>query len=51
MQRIIKITIVIVSKLKVLLILKKVEDTIAGIINKTTKGFVTPPVKNNSKDN
>ena len=30
---------------------KKVEDTMAGIINKITKGFVTPPVKYSNIDN
>ena len=49
-MRIIKIVIVIINKFKVLLIFKKVDDTIAGIISKTTKGFVTPPVRNNKKD-
>ena len=42
---------VITDKFIVLLKVKKVDDTIAGIINKIIKGFVTPPVKNNNKDN
>ena len=30
---------------------KKVDDTIAGIVNKITKGFVMPPVKKTRVDN
>ncbi len=35
----------------VLLIVKKVDDTIAGTINKITKGLVTPPVRKSNKAN
>jgi hypothetical protein len=41
---------VIIDKFKVLLKLKNVEETIAGIINKIIKGFVTPPVRKSNKD-
>ena len=37
----------IMDKLTVLLIVKKVDDTIAGMINKIVNGFVIPPVKYN----
>ena len=47
----IKIIIVITDKFIVLLKVKKVDDTIAGTINKIVKGFVTPPVKYNNMDN
>ena len=47
----IKIIIVIKDKFIVLLKVKKVDDTIAGTINKIVKGFVTPPVKYNNMDN
>ena len=40
-------SIVIMDKLTVLLIVKKVDDTIAGMINKIVNGFVIPPVKYN----
>ena len=39
------------ERFKVLLKDKKVDDTIAGTINKIAKGFVIPPVKYNNKDN
>ena len=39
------------DRFKVLFKVKKVDDTIAGIINKIVKGFVTPPVKYNNMDN
>tara|TARA_Y100000590_G_scaffold368430_1_gene429086 strand:+ start:365 stop:487 length:123 start_codon:yes stop_codon:yes gene_type:complete len=39
------------DKFIVLLKVKKVEDTIAGTINRIAKGFVIPPVKNNKTDN
>ena len=39
------------DKFIVLFKFKKVEDTIAGTINKIAKGFVIPPVKYNKKDN
>ena len=45
-----KLDIVKIDKFTVLLKLKKVDDTIAGIINKIIKGFVTPPVKKRSKE-
>jgi hypothetical protein len=34
----------------VLLRLKKVDDSIAGIISRIIKGFVTPPVKKSKKE-
>ena len=40
-----------IDKFIVLLKFKKVDDTIAGTINKIAKGFVIPPVKCNNKDN
>ena len=46
----IKITIVTIDKFIVLCKLKKVDDTIAGIINKITNGLVTPPVRKSSND-
>ena len=42
-----KASIVIIDKLIVLLNVKKVDETIAGIINKIVNGFVIPPVKYN----
>ena len=42
---------VIKDKFIVLFIDKKVEETIAGIANKMTKGFVIPPVKKISTAN
>ena len=39
------------DKFTVLLKVKKVDDTIAGIINKIVKGFVIPPGKNNNAVN
>ena len=47
----IKITIVIKERFIVLRKVKKVDDTIAGIISKIVKGFVIPPVKYNKIDN
>ena len=40
--------IVIKDKFIVLFKVKKVDDTIAGIINKIAKGLVIPPVKYNN---
>jgi hypothetical protein len=45
------ITIEIIDKLIVLFKDKNVDATIAGIISKIIKGFVTPPVKYSNKDN
>ena len=39
-----------IDKFIVLFKFKKVEDTIAGTINKIEKGFVMPPVRYNKKD-
>ena len=39
------------DKFTVLFKVKKVDDTIAGIINKIAKGFVIPPVKYSSTVN
>jgi hypothetical protein len=39
------------TKFIVLLKVKKVDDVIAGTINKIVKGLVTPPVKYNNADN
>jgi hypothetical protein len=39
------------DKLIVLFKFKKVDDTIAGTINKIAKGFVIPPVRYSNKDN
>ena len=44
-------SIVIMDKLTVLLKVKKVDETIAGTINKIEKGFVIPPVNYSNKDN
>ena len=46
----IKINTVKIDKFIVLLKFKKVEDTIAGTINKIEKGLVIPPVKYSKKD-
>ena len=40
-----KINIVMNDRFSVLLKVKKVDDTIAGIINKIVKGLVIPPVR------
>ena len=40
-----------IERKKVLLKFKKVEETIAGIIKKITKGFFIPPVKYNKEAN
>ena len=42
---------VTMDKFIVLRKFKKVEETIAGTINKIEKGFVIPPVRYNNKDN
>ena len=39
-----------IEKFIVLFKFKKVEDTIAGTINKIAKGFLIPPVRYNIKD-
>ena len=39
------------DKFIVLFKLKKVDETIAGTINKIEKGFVIPPVNYSNKDN
>ena len=39
------------TKFIVLLKVKKVDDVIAGTINKIVKGLVAPPVKYNNTDN
>tara|TARA_B100000963_G_C22561358_1_gene641526 strand:+ start:1228 stop:1386 length:159 start_codon:yes stop_codon:yes gene_type:complete len=43
--------IVSIAKMIVVPMLKKVEETIAGIINKIENGFEIPPVKYNKKLN
>ena len=40
-----------IERFNVLRKVKRVEDTIAGTINKILKGFVTPPVKYNKAPN
>ena len=46
-----KINIVMNDRFSVLLNVKKVDDTIAGTINKIVKGLVMPPVKKSKTAN